>query len=187
MSNEISAKWKKNSMLKPSIAKVTVNMSVGQSGEKVQKAAKVLEALTGQKPVMLQAKNTIRDWGIHKKETIACKVTLRGKRAEDFLKKSLDVVDLRIPEKSVDQFGNFAFGFGEHIELDLKGAKYDPNLGIFGMDVAVTLERPGFRTIRRRVRRQPIPRRQRVTRDETIHILQKEYKVNVYRPEEEEE
>ncbi len=187
MSDTVVTKWKKNPMLKPSISKVTVNMSVGQSGEQIRKASQVLEALTGQKPVFLKAKRTIRDWGIHKKETIACKVTLRGERAMTFLKKSLDVVDLRIPERSIDKYGNFAFGFGEHIDLDLEGAKYDPNLGIFGMDVAVTFERPGFRTYRRRVKRRPIPRRQRATREEIIQILEKDFKVKVFQQEEEEE
>ncbi|MHA1916778.1 MAG: 50S ribosomal protein L5 [Candidatus Ranarchaeia archaeon] len=187
MSEKYDDLWKKQPMLKPFISKVTVNMSVGQAGEKIQNASKVLESLAGQKPVMLKAKQTIREWGIHKHETIACKVTLRGEKAFTFLKKSLDLMELKIPEKSVDRNGNFSFGLREHIELDLPGAKYDPNLGIFGMDIAVTFEKPGFRTSRRRIKRQKIPKRQRVTLEEVKYIMKNDFNTLVEVPVEEED
>jgi len=144
---EVHKKWQENPMLKPRIEKVTVNMSVGKSGEPLEKAAKVLEQLTGQKPCKRKAKKTIRDFGIRKGEPMACIVTLRKDRAREFLKKALHAVDSKISKQSFDGLGNFSFGIKEHIEIP--GTKYVPELGIHGMDVSVTLSRSGHRVKRR--------------------------------------
>jgi large subunit ribosomal protein L5 len=141
-------------MLKPRIEKVVVNISVGKSGEPLEKAAKVLKDLTGQTPCKRKAKKTIRDFGIRKGEPIACMVTLRKRRAIDFLKKVLPVVDNKISKESFDGHGNFSFGIKEHIEIP--GVKYDPDVGIFGMDVCVALSRPGYRVKERRIEKAKI-------------------------------
>jgi large subunit ribosomal protein L5 len=141
--DEIRRKWEENPMLKPRIEKVVVNISVGKSGEPLEKASKVLKDLTGQNPCKRRAKKTIRDFGIRRGEPMACVVTLRKQRAIEFLKKVLHVVDYKIPKTSFDEHGNFAFGIKEHIEIP--GVKYDPEIGIFGMDVCVSLSRPGWR------------------------------------------
>ncbi|MEX2707263.1 MAG: 50S ribosomal protein L5 [Candidatus Freyrarchaeum guaymaensis] len=168
--------WKKYPMRKPRIEKVVVNFGVGASGEKLVKATKVLENLTGQKPVQCKSKRTIRDWGIRKGEPISCKVTLRGEKAYEFLRKAFEVVDMRLKLKSLDKNGNFAFGIKEHIEIP--GVRYDPQLGIFGMDVCVSMERPGFRVKRRRKQRRRIPRAHRMTKEETIVFMQEEFGVS---------
>jgi len=173
----IVERWEKNPMLKPRIAKVTVNISVGESGEKLRKAAKVLELLTGQKPVARRAKRTIREFGIHRGENIAVMVTLRGNKAIDFLKRAFETVGYRIKASSFDEYGNFGFGIKEHIQFP--GVKYDPEIGIFGMDVLVTMERPGFRVIRRKRCRSSIPRRHRLTKEEAIAFITREFGVSV--------
>jgi large subunit ribosomal protein L5 len=149
--DEIRKKWEEQPMLKPKIEKVVVNISVGKSGEPLEKASKVLKALTGQTPCKRKAKKTIRDFGIRRGEPIACIVTLRKQRAMEFLKKVLPVIDNKIPKERFDMFGNFAFGIKEHIEIP--GVKYDPEIGIFGMDVCVSLCRPGYRVKNRRRKR----------------------------------
>ncbi|MCD6428305.1 MAG: 50S ribosomal protein L5 [Desulfurococcales archaeon] len=175
--NEILKKWSSNPMLKPRIAKVTVNIGVGESGERLQKAAKVLRDLTGQEPSIRYARRTIKEFGIRKGEPIAVVVTLRGERARNFLEKALEAIGRRIKASSFDDYGNVSFGIREHIMLP--GVKYDPNIGVFGMDVAVTLERPGFRVMRRRRRRSRIPRRHRVSKLEAITYFIKELNVRV--------
>jgi len=175
--NEILMKWNSNPMLKPRIAKVTVNIGVGESGERLQKAAKVLKDLTGQEPSVRYARRTIKEFGIRKGEPIAVVVTLRGERAKNFLEKALEAIGRRIKASSFDDYGNVSFGIREHIMLP--GVKYDPNIGVFGMDVAVTLERPGFRVMRRRRRRSRIPRRHRVSKLEAITYFIKELNVRV--------
>lgn len=170
-------KWEKNIMFKPRIEKVTVNICVGSSGVRLQNAQKVLEMLTGQKPVPRRAKKTIKGFGIRKGENIAVKVTLRGSKAEDFLRRALEAVGYRLKASSFDDYGNFSFGIEEHISLP--GVKYDPEIGIFGMDVCVTLCRPGYRVSKRRRCRARIPRRHRLTREEAMAYMIKEFNVKI--------
>ena len=138
---ETRKKWQSNPMVKPRIEKVTVNMAVGKSGEILEKATRVLKQLTGQQPCKRNAKMTIRDFGIRKGEPIACIVTLRKEKAKEFLKKAFYTIDNKISKEKFDNFGNFSFGIREHIEMP--DTKYVPELGIHGMDVCVTLCRPG--------------------------------------------
>jgi large subunit ribosomal protein L5 len=141
-------KWEEQPMLKPKIEKVVVNLNVGKSGEPLEKASKVLKELTNQNPIKTKAKKTIREFGIREGEPIAAVVTLRKQKAIDFLKKVLPVLDNKILRSSFDKQGNFAFGIKEHIEI--AGVKYDPDVGIFGMDVCVSMCRPGYRVKNRR-------------------------------------
>jgi large subunit ribosomal protein L5 len=174
--------WNENPMRRPRIEKVVVNFGVGASGEKLVKAMNVLESLTGQKPVQGISKRTIRDWGIRKGEPISCKVTLRGEKAHDFLRRALEVVEMRLDPDSIDERGNFSFGIREHIQIP--GVRYDPQLGIFGMDVCVTMERPGYRIRRRRKARKNIPRSHQITKEETIVFMEEEFGVSFKKVEE---
>jgi len=153
------------------IGKVIAHISVGESGERLLNAARVLEELTGQKPVFRKAKRTIREFGIRRGENIACMVTLRGEKAYSFLKKALAAVNYEVRESSIDDKGNFAFGIREHILIP--GTKYDPSIGIYGMDVIVALERPGYRVARRRRRRSRIGKNHYVTREEAKEFIEK--------------
>jgi large subunit ribosomal protein L5 len=153
-------------MLKPRIEKVVVNISVGKSGEPLEKAAKVLKDLTGQTPSKRKAKNTIRDFGIRKGEPTACIATLRKQTAVEFLKKVLPVVDNKISRTCFDKHGNFSFGLKEHIEIP--GVKYDPEIGIFGMDVCVSVGRLGSRVKQRRIERAKIGSKHIVSPEESM-------------------
>ena len=155
---------------------VAVNMGVGQSGEKLERAAKVLSELTGRKPSYRLAKKTIRDFGIRRGEPIGLLVTLRKNEAVWFLLKALAAVDFTLRERSFNA-GNVSFGIREHILIP--GTRYDPNLGIFGMDVAVTLARPGWRIQYRRRARADIGKSHRVTREETIRFFKEVLGVKV--------
>jgi len=171
------AEVQENPMRRIKVGKVVVNMAVGASGERLMKAAQVLEKLTGQRPSFRKAKKTIKDFGIRKGENIACMVTLRGEKALDFLKRALAAVDFKLKRSSFDPFGNFAFGVREHISLP--GVKYDPMLGIFGFDVCVSLERPGYRVERRRRRRSKVGKEHRVTREEAWEFVERELGVTL--------
>lgn len=171
------AKWQENPMLMPRIEKVVVNCCVGKSGEPLEKAMKIIEDLTGQKPCYRRAKKTIKDFGIRRKEPIACLVTLRGERAIEFLKRVLDAVGNKIPASSFDNFGNFSFGIEEHI--DIPGTKYSPELGIIGMDICVSLARPGYRVKYRRHARSKVGKKHRLTAEEAISFMINEFGVNI--------
>ncbi len=162
------------------IGKVVVNISSGQSGEPLDKAMTILQSLTGQQPSTRRAKQTIRTFGIRKGEPIACIVTLRGERAEEFLKQAFAGIRNRLNMRSFDQQGNFAFGIKEHI--DIPGQRYDPNLGIIGMDVMATVVRPGYRVARRRRMRSRVGHSHRVTREESIEFIKQSFGVEVGLP-----
>lgn len=174
---EITKKWEENPMLKPKIEKVVVNISVGKSGEPLEKATKVLKNLTGQEPCKRKAKKTVRDFGIRKGEPIACAVTLRKQKATEFLKKVLPVIDKKISKSSFDKYGNFSFGIKEHIEIH--GVKYDPEIGIFGMDVCVSLSRPGYRVKNRRIEKTKVGAKHVLKREEAMAFVKNALGVEV--------
>lgn len=174
---EIHKKWLTNPLIKPRLEKVTVNMAVGKSGEPLEKAAKVLEQLTGQKVCRRKAKKTVRDFGIRKGESIACLVTLRRGRTRDFLKKAFDAVDNKVSSKSFDNLGNFSFGIKEHI--DIPGTKYVPELGIHGMDVCISLSRPGQRVKSRHRAKSRVGAKQLLTPEEAMLFVKEEFGVEV--------
>ena len=174
---EIRKKWNENPMLKPRIEKVTANISVGTSGEPLEKAATILKQLTDQQPCKRKAKQTIRDFGIRKGEPIACLVTLRKEKAKDFLKKTFRAVDNKLSKRSFDRYGNFSFGIKEHIEIP--GTKYVPELGIYGMDVSVALGRPGYRVKRRHRTKSKIAADHLLTAEEALLFIKDEFEVEV--------
>jgi len=138
---EILKNWE-NPMRKPYLSKVTVNMGVGESGEKLEKARALLEFLTGQAPIKNNARQTNKEFAIRKSEPIAVSVTLRREKASKFLMRTLEAVEFNLKERSFDNHGNFSFGIKEHI--DLPDVQYDPEVGIFGMDVCVNFQKRGF-------------------------------------------
>lgn len=164
------------------IGKVVVNITVGASGEPLDRAMTILENLTDQKPVLRRAKQTVRTWGIRRNEPIACMVTLRREGAVDLLKKTFPAVGNRINIRSFDMHGNFAFGIREHI--DIPGQRYDPNLGIVGMDIMATVERPGYRVTRRRRAKSKVSQSHRVKREESIEFIKRSFGVEVGLPDE---
>lgn len=174
---KISKKRQDNPMLKPRIEKVTVNMAVGKSGEPLERAAKVLEQLTGQRPCKRKAKMTIRDFGIRQGEPIACIVTLRKEKAKEFLKKAFHALDNKISKEKFDNFGNFSFGIKEHIEMP--DTKYVPELGIHGMDVCVTLCRRGYRVKKRRRAKSNVGSRHKLAPEEAMLFMKEEFGVEI--------
>ncbi|HMF33957.1 MAG TPA: 50S ribosomal protein L5 [Candidatus Lokiarchaeia archaeon] len=174
---EILADWESNPMRKPRLAKVIINIAVGQSGEILKKASTVIESISGQKPTLAEAKRSVKEFNIRKKENIATFVTLRGKRAEDFLKRVLVLTDNRLRYKCFDNMGNFSLGVTEHIQIP--GTKYDPEVGIFGLNVNVRLERPGIRVRRRRKFRGQVGFNQYVTKAEAELFMEKFFGVEL--------
>ncbi len=157
-----------NSMKRIYIDKVILHIGVGQAGEKLEKAKRILKEITGQEPSERKAKRTIRDFGIHRGEKIAVMVTLRKKKALEILQRVLAAKGNSLPASSIDDAGNLAFGIKEHI--DIPGIKYNPEIGIFGLDVMVNLARPGFRVQKRKRCKSKVGKEQRVTKEEAIEF-----------------
>lgn len=134
-----------NPMEVPRISMVTVNMGVGEGSQdkkKVATAAKEMELIAGQKPVITKAKNSIATFKLREGMPIGCKVNLRRERMYEFIDRLVTVAMPRIRDfrglnpKSFDGRGNFAMGLKEQIIFP--EIAYDNIDVVRGMDVIVT-------------------------------------------------
>jgi large subunit ribosomal protein L5 len=166
-----------NVMLEPRIDKVVVHVGVGESGQRLVNAETIMKTITRQQPVRSIAKKTLPTFNIKKKEPIGAKLTLRGKVAEEFLILAFKAAGNSLRKSQFDQQGNFSFGIEEH--TDFPGMRYDPEIGIFGMDVSVALKRAGYRIARRRVAQKKLPGRQRLGQDDTMEFVHQKFGVEI--------
>ena len=123
-------------------------------------------------------------FGPAKGRPIGAKVTLRGEKAMQLLEKLLQAVDNRLKPSQFDRNGNFSFGVKEYIHIP--GMKYDPDIGIIGFDVAITLTRPGFRVSRKRMRPGKIGKSHRITPEDAQKWVHDNFKVKITEEEERE-
>ncbi len=163
------------------IEKITLNMGVGSPGDKLTRAKNLLEKISGLKSVETKTMKRIPTWGLRPRLAIGCKVTIRGNKAEDLLVTLLKALESKLSEDNFDESGNFSFGIKEYI--DIPGVEYIPELGIVGLEAAVTLERPGFR-IKRRIRSKRIPFRHKIQKHEAIDFVKNKYNILVIKEEE---
>ena len=164
-----------NAMKKISLDKIVLNMGLGKSGDVIDIATNALTQITKRKPKSCNAKKTQRDWGVRKGEPIGIAITVRGEKAILLLKKLLEAKDNQINEKSFDNEGNFSFGISEHI--DIPGVKYDHKIGILGLDIAISLVRPGFSIKLRSKHKAKIGKGHRITKQDAIQFMIKEFGV----------
>jgi large subunit ribosomal protein L5 len=159
------------------VHKVVINIGVGRSGEPIDKAKNALLELTNQQPAVRGAKKSVRDFGIHKGEPIGVIVTLRHEPAIEFLKRVVAAKNNVLKASSFDNYGNISVGIHEHI--DIPGTKYNPEIGIFGMDVNIVLNRPGYRIAKKSRKSAKIGKMHRINREEAIEFFKQEYGVEV--------
>ncbi|KAK9866801.1 hypothetical protein WJX84_002499 [Apatococcus fuscideae] len=154
------------------VAKLVLNICVGESGDRLSKAARVLEQLTGQQPVFGKARYTVRTFAIRRNERISCFVTVRGAKAMQLIESGLKVREYELLRRNFSETGNFGFGINEHIDL---GIKYDPSTGIYGMDFYVVLERPGYRVAKRRKSKTKVGKQHKITKEDSMKWFQTKF------------
>ncbi|MEM7821234.1 MAG: 50S ribosomal protein L5 [Candidatus Aenigmatarchaeota archaeon] len=157
------------------IEKVVLNIGCGGDPNKIERATKLLEYLTGRKVFITKSKRR-STFGIARGKPVGVMVTLRKGEAFNFLKNALKAVDNKL-NKSQFNDGNFSFGIKEYINIP--NIKYRHDIGMLGLDVCVSLERPGFRVERRKIERRKIERRHRISKEETINWVKNEFGVEV--------
>jgi large subunit ribosomal protein L5 len=166
-----------NKMRELKVRKVVINIGVGEAGEPLVKAQKVLELLTNHASIQTISRKTNKDLGIREGMPIGCKVTLRDEEAVEFIKRALWVKNNRLANYNFDQEGNFSFGIPDY--TDFQDMRYNPDIGIFGMDISVTVDRPGARVTKRRKNKARIGRNHRVRRDESMEFIKEKFDVEI--------
>lgn len=171
-----------NKMQEIKIEKVTLNIGIGEAGDRLDKAVSLLKEISGAKPVKTKTMKRIPTWNIRPKLDIGTKVTLRGKKAEELLIRLFKSIRNKILIKKFDKNGNFSFGIKEY--LNIPGAEYRPEIGIIGLEVAVTLERPGFRIKRRMIKKSKVGSNHKITKEQSMVFISKKFNVETIMEEE---
>ena len=166
-----------NPMKNMRIEKVTLSIATGGVPENVENAFQLAKRLTGCKPLKTLASRKARTFRMRRGLPIGVKVTMRCEKGAKFLNKVVEALDRKLTSKTFDGEGNFSFGLKEY--LDIPGEKYDPKLGVIGMNINVTLGRPGFRIKRRKMKKSCVSPAHRIKKEEAIEFAKKELNISV--------
>ena len=158
-----------NPMRKIKIEKVV--LSVGGTGEDLEKGFKLLEMLTGKKPAKMKSKKRIPGLGIRPGLEVGAVVTIRKNNVE-FLKKMLATLDNKLKKKQVSE-NNFSFGVKEYIEIP--EVEYQRDIGIRGLDVTVVFKRAGRRVKIKKIKKGKYRKRQRISKQEIIKFMEENF------------
>ncbi len=166
-----------NPMRQIKIEKLTLNIGTGGPGDKLEKALKLLKKITNMTPVKTKTKKRIPTWGIRPNLEIGAKVTIRGKKAEEILKRLLVAKRNKLNKRKFDKFGNLSFGVEEYISVP--GVEYEASIGIIGFECAVSLKRNGYRVARRRIMASPISAHHRITPEESMQFMKEKFNIMI--------
>ncbi len=164
-------------MQQPRIEKITLNVGAGKDQNRLDKGIAVLKMITGTEPIKTITTKRIPTWGLRPGLPIGCKLTLRKTKASEVLKRLLEAKDKKLVPEQFDNTGNISFGIHEYI--DVPGTIYDPKIGIIGLQVCVTLEKPGYRVKKRRIMQRKIPKRHLISKEEAMDFMQKNFGVKI--------
>ncbi|MDD5022831.1 MAG: 50S ribosomal protein L5 [Candidatus ainarchaeum sp.] len=167
----------KNPMRKIKIEKVTVNIGIGSSGDRLDNAKELLKRVTNEKPIETKAKDRNPVFKLRKGLPIGAKVTLRGKKAKEFLEKALVARKKTLKESNFDRTGNVSFGVPEYI--DFPGIKYDPVIGMMGFDVCVSVTRSGKRVRLKRIKQGKIGKTHLVSKEDCKSFISEEFGIKI--------
>lgn len=165
-----------NVMKNIKIEKLTLNIGTGKDQTKLEKGIKLIKNITGLNPVKTFSKKRIPEWGIRPGLPIGCKITLRSKKANGLLAVLLKAKDNKLRKGC---FGNGAISFGIHEYIDVPSVGYDPEIGVMGLQICVTLERPGFRIKKRKIAKKRIPTSQKIKTEDAIIFMKEKFNVDI--------
>ena len=161
---------KQNPMRKIKIEKVV--LSAGGTGDNLEKAVKLLNLVTGQKPAKMKTRKRIPTLGVRPDLEVGTVVTIR-KNVDEFLKRVLVAVENTLRNKQVST-NNFSFGIKEYIEIP--GMEYQREIGIIGFDVTVVFKRSGRRVRLKKIKAGRVSQRQNIPKEEIIKFMEENFK-----------
>lgn len=164
---------KMNQMKTIKVEKVTLNVGAGKDQKVLEKAMKLLENITGIKPIKTITNKRIQSWGLRPGLPIGTKITLRGEDAITMVQRLMYAKDNVLQESWFDEEGNISFGIKEYV--DIKDAKYDPTIGMMGLQASITLTRPGFRVKTKRIRPARIPVQHKISKEEAMQFMKETF------------
>lgn len=158
------------------ISKVVVNIGTGSNDTLQLSAKRLIETITGRKPADEISKTRNPSFKIAKGQKIGAFVTIRGDDAKKLITRLFEAVDNKIKYESISN-NSLSFGIPEYI--DITGVKYDPKVGMMGMNVNVSFKRKGTRVALRKKNNARVPQKHRaVPRDEIVDYIKKEFNVS---------
>ncbi len=158
-----------NKMRQMKIEKVV--LSVGGTGEQLEKGVKLLKILTEKKPAKRISRKRIPSLGVRPNLEVGVMVTIR-KNPEELLKKMLSTINNKLKRKQIS-VNNFSFGIQEYIEVP--GIEYQRDIGIMGFDVTVVFKRAGRRVKRKKIKKGKVPKRQNISKEEIIKFMEENF------------
>lgn len=159
------------------IEKLTLNIGAGKNPDALKKGIKLLKNITGITPVTTYTQKRIPAWGLRPGLPIGCKITLRKNPAIALIPKLLDAKSNTLLPSNFDENGNISFGIHEYI--DIPGVKYDPEIGIIGLQICITLERPGFRIKRRKTKKKAVHKHHKIPKNDAVEFLKSRFSTKV--------
>lgn len=153
-----------------------VVLSIGATGEDLEKGAKLLKLLSGMNTIKTKSRKRIPAFDVRPGLEIGCKVTLRGEKARKILKRLLAAVDNKLKSKQIND-EDFSFGIEEYIEIP--EMEYQRDIGMIGLNISVIFNRKGKRVKIRKINKGKIPLRQRVTKQEVIDFMKKNFNTEI--------
>jgi len=162
----------KNPMRKIKIEKVV--LSIGGTGDNLEKGAKLLKLITGRAPAKMQSHKRIPAFGVRPKLEVGAMITIR-ENMEDVIKRMLATRDNTLKKSQIGENG-FSFGVKEYIEIP--GMEYQRDIGIRGLDVTVTFTRAGKRVKLKKIKQGKIPKRNAINKEEIIKFMEEKFNTN---------
>jgi large subunit ribosomal protein L5 len=175
MSKQVTTQ--ENSMRKIRVDKLTLNFGSGKDQKQLEKGVALIKQITGIEPVKTITQKRIPSWGLRPGLPVGAKLTLRGPQASDVCKRLLTARDFQLRQTNIDNMGNVSFGLKEYI--DIPGVRYDPAIGVIGLECTLTLKRPGYRVRDRKLRKAPISLKHRVSQVDATAYMKEHFNVQI--------
>jgi len=150
------------------IAIEKIVLSIGGTGESLEKGVKLLEILSGRKPQRVKSRKRIPSLNVRPGLEVGTRVTIR-KNPEKILRNMLSAIDNTLRKKQISK-NNFSFGVKEYLEIP--GIEYQRDIRIMGFDVTVVFKRKGRRVKLKKIKTGKIPQRQSITPEEIIKFME---------------